>query len=257
MSKTEYSPEIYWDEVAIRIQERKQESFLAGDDEPYYHYKRRLFLKLLHAMPVKGKKVLEIGSGPGGNLLEMINDQPAELTGTDISEAMVELATKRVNEHAARIIKINGENLPFENNSFDIAFTATVLQHITDDKKAAALIKEMCRATTGDIYIYERIERKRKENFSNTGRTVNEYAVHFNNGGFILQDKKFLPLQASYFVCGAIRKLFNKRNRKEGERLSRVSVLLQRVTLPVTKLLDKILKPKRGLAMLHFKKAVL
>ena len=57
MSK-KYHPEEYWTEVADRIASRKDENVIAGDDEPYYRYKRKKFLNLLHQVPFKGKTVL-------------------------------------------------------------------------------------------------------------------------------------------------------------------------------------------------------
>ena len=254
MPEMEYNAEQYWDEIAGRITQQKTGSFLAGDNEPYYQHKRNLFLQLLHTIPVKNKKVLEVGSGPGGNLLEISKSKPARLTGVDISGQMIELSSTRIKDTGIEVVKINGESLPFGANEFDIVFTVTVLQHITDDGKAASLVRDMCRVTSQDIYIFERIERKKKKFFSNTGRTVNEYVQYFNAGGFLLEGKRFLPLRTSYAVCGAIRKVFNRRTRKEGEKLSSLSVFLQKLTLPLTRQLDKIISPKRDLAMLHFKR---
>ncbi|MBC36107.1 MAG: hypothetical protein CL663_08720 [Bacteroidetes bacterium] len=69
-----YHPEKYWSEVGSRIQEREQgKNVIAGDDEPFYRYKRVKFLKLLKEIDFDRKKVLEVGCGPGGNLLEMHN----------------------------------------------------------------------------------------------------------------------------------------------------------------------------------------
>jgi len=39
---------IYWDKVAKSIEARDGGSLIAGDDEPYCRYKRRLFLKLFN-----------------------------------------------------------------------------------------------------------------------------------------------------------------------------------------------------------------
>lgn len=60
-----YHPEPYWSEVAQKIKTREGVNVIAGDDEPYYRYKRKRFLKLLNSVDFAGKSVLEIGSGPG------------------------------------------------------------------------------------------------------------------------------------------------------------------------------------------------
>jgi hypothetical protein len=72
--------------------------------------------------------------------------------------------------------------------------------------------------------------------------------------GFGLVEQKSLELQASYYVCGAIRKLFNPRSRKEGEKPTKVSILLQQLTLPFTKLLDHIVPSHRDVTSMRFKK---
>jgi hypothetical protein len=106
------------------------------------------------------------------------------------------------------------------------------------------------------LIIFERIENKIKGHESNTGRPVEFYSSWFKENGFILTETKFLKIQASYYVCGAIRKLFNKKTRKEGEPISKTSYLLQAFALRITKFLDKIITSKRDLGMLHFKKKI-
>jgi ubiquinone/menaquinone biosynthesis C-methylase UbiE len=91
-----YHPEKYWTEVGQRIQERDQgENVIAGDDEPYYRYKRERFLSMLKTVDVSNKSVLEIGCGPGGNLLELLQTNVKSLAGVDISQQMVNLAKKK------------------------------------------------------------------------------------------------------------------------------------------------------------------
>jgi hypothetical protein len=63
-----YDVESYWNEVANNIEQRKGVKIIAGDDEPFYRYKRKRFLKLLELININGKSGLEIGSCPGGNL---------------------------------------------------------------------------------------------------------------------------------------------------------------------------------------------
>ena len=45
-----YNPETYWSEVAKRIKSRKGKNIIAGDDEPFYRYKRKKFLKMLNSL---------------------------------------------------------------------------------------------------------------------------------------------------------------------------------------------------------------
>jgi ubiquinone/menaquinone biosynthesis C-methylase UbiE len=255
MSSDKYIPGSYWDEVARQIKLRKGRNLVAGDDEPYYKYKRNKFLTLLNSIKFAGKKVLEVGSGPGGNLLEIYNHRPAALYGADISDEMIELSQKNTGNRNITVVKTNGSNLPFSPGYFDIVITATVLQHIPDEKMLTMLIENMCRVAATDIYIFERIERKKMIAETNTGRTVNQYAGHFTCNNFYLYEARFAYLHTSYTVCGFIRKIFNRRTRREGEPETRLSAVIQKIVLPLTKMLDNIFKRKRDLAMLHFKRA--
>ena len=97
-SSPNYHPEPYWSKVAKRIKERQGADVIAGDDEPYYRYKRERFLQMLSSVEFNGHSVLEIGHGPGGNL-RYIADRfsPSKLMGVDISSDMVELARANYN----------------------------------------------------------------------------------------------------------------------------------------------------------------
>src|SRR5258705_9731929 len=107
-----YIPEKYWDAVAVELSQRKENNFLAGDDDPFYTYKRKKFLRLLSNISFKGKKILEIGCGPGGNLLEIYKQQPAQLTGCDISDEMLKVCKEKIANRDIELVKTDG-NLPF------------------------------------------------------------------------------------------------------------------------------------------------
>lgn len=248
---TKYHPEQYWSEVGELINQRDGTNVIAGDDEPYYHYKRVEFLKLLHSFDFKGKNVLEVGSGPGGNLLEVYKHQPAKVMGADISQTMVDLANKNTPD-AIRIVKVDGTQLPFEDKSLDAVFTATVLQHNTDEQMLMALMHEIARISGDRVILFERIENTILGDDLCLGRPVNYYAQIMKSQGFELVKTDFINIRVSYYVCGAIRKLLNPKDRKEGEPLTPFSVSLQKFTLAITKVLDKIFTSKKDLAKLEF-----
>ena len=52
MTNAEYKPEKYWSQVAERIEDRESNNVIAGDDEPFYRYKRAEFLKLLSEIDI-------------------------------------------------------------------------------------------------------------------------------------------------------------------------------------------------------------
>ncbi len=255
VSEKNYHPEPYWTEVAERIAAREENNVVAGDDEPYYRYKRKKFLEMLHAIDFDGKKVLEVGSGPGGNLFEILtNHQPAEVRGVDISDKMIALARKNLSKFDVKFSKTDGNILPFEDNTFDIVFSATVLQHNTDDKMWRQMIAEMSRISKKTVVVFEQIEEGIEGDDLCMGRPVVYYADIFGKNGMTLRYSKFINIRVSYFVCGLIRKLLNPSSRQEGEPLNRLSVFLQKITLPITSFLDLVFRSEKDLGQLYFEK---
>ena len=254
MKNQDYTPEKYWTEVAKRIKKRDSgNNVIAGDDEPYYRYKRNRFLELLHEVHFEEQDVLEIGCGPGGNLLEIREHKPKRLVGVDISEEMVKLAKNKMPADI-ELIKIDGTSLPFADAEFDIVFTATVLQHNTDSVMLTQLISELSRVSNDNVYLFERIENEIKGDQSCLGRPVNYYSNIMNDNGFELVDTKFINIRTSYYVSGAIRKGMNSSHRKEGEPLNKISTIMQRISLPVTKKLDRIFLSKKDLCRMEYKR---
>lgn len=251
MSQNSYHPEEYWSEVAGRISSREGGNVIAGDDEPYYRYKRERFLDLLNGVDFKGKSVLEIGCGPGGNLNTIWKMGPKRLVGVDISQNMTELARSN-NDPAVEIIKINGTQLPFADGEFDIVFTATVLQHNTDEQMLLAIMKELARVSGDKVYLFERIENEIKGDELCYGRPVSYYANVLGKEGFELKSEQFINIRTSYYVSGGIRKMFNPGTRKEGEPMTKTAVALQNLSLPVTRVLDKVFTSRKDVARLEF-----
>ncbi len=249
-----YNPETYWSEVAKRIQKREKGNVVAGDDSPYYRYKRKQFLNLLNRIEFKHKKVMEIGHGPGGNLLEIMKHNPESLTGVDISDDMIVLAKENLQSDQITFKKTNGTTIDAPDRSYDIVFAATVLQHNSDEEMMKAMFQEMFRVSNDAVVIFERIEKQIKGDELCVGRPVDYYESIGIAMGFKLVKTNFINIQISYLVCGAIRKLFNPEQRKEGEKLNKVSIFLQNVALPVTSILDKIFKTKRDLGKLVFER---
>ena len=246
-----YHPEPYWSDVAKRIKSRKGKNVIAGDDEPYYRYKRERFLALLNEVDFKGKSVLEIGSGPGGNLNELLAKSPASLTGVDISSEMIDLAKSHL-PSSINLVKVDGTSLPFADQSFDIVFTATVLQHNTDEGMLKQLMAEICRVAKEKVLLFERIEDEVTGDELCYGRPVSYYSAICQQHGFSLASTKFINIRASYYVGGAIRKGLNPKTRVEGEPLNGLSVFLQKATLPVTRVFDKVFTSRKDVARLEF-----
>jgi ubiquinone/menaquinone biosynthesis C-methylase UbiE len=251
MTTANYHPEEYWSEVGKRIEERKGKNVVAGDDEPYYRYKREEFLKLLKEVAFKDKSVLEIGNGPGGNLVEIYKLLPKRLVGVDISEQMVKLAKEKVSKEV-EVIKIDGTTLPFKDKEFDLVFTATVLQHNTDEEMLKKLVKELSRVSKSRVILFERVENEIKGDDLCQGRPIKYYETLLKESGFKLRSTKFINIRISYYVSGMIRKGLNRRDRKEGEKLNFISEMLQKISLPITSIIDKVVKSNKDVCRIEF-----
>jgi hypothetical protein len=252
-AKKEYHPEPYWSEVAGRIAAREGRNVIAGDDEPYYRYKRERFLELLHSVDFSFKKVLEVGPGPGGNLSEVLRQNPAELHGADISQDMIDLASRHLDDERVKLTKIDGRHLPFPNNYFDIVFTATVLQHNTDEAMLKQILSEICRVSNDRVILFEMVAPEISGDELCMSRPPGYYADLVRPHDYELREIEHINIYTSYMLAGFTRKLLNPRSRREGEPLTPLSLTVQRLGLPLTRKLDNIFKVKKDVARMVFR----
>ena len=252
METSTYHPEPYWSQVAREIVSRETGNVVAGDDEPYYRYKREKFLGLLLELPFRGKSVLEVGPGPGGNLLALERKGgQARLAGCDISDVMLKIARERVSP-ATELFKTDGTRLPFADGEFDVVFSATVLQHNSDEAMFRGLLAEMARVATNEVVLFEQVDRRVSGDALRVARPVAVYAERMEDLGFRLLDRQMIQIVASYYVSGAIRKVCNPRSRREGEPPTALANALQRMTLPITSVVDRYIGRELDLARMHF-----
>lgn len=254
-----YKPEIYWSSVAEEINKRG-ENYIAGDNNPYYRYKRLKFLqKFLYTINFQSKAVLEVGCGPGGNLKQLAtNLSPKEIFGADISQNMIDIASKNLGLYEnVTLNKIDGTKLPYADKSIDISFTVTVLQHNTDEVMLASLIKDLCRVTESTIIIMEDIGLSETLGGGGSwiGRKVETYESFFAKHGFELSEKQFLNTKISRFwyqSLFALYKRFIAKQHKEGDPIGFLPELIMGLPMPLTRLLDNIFPEKKNLAKLVF-----
>ena len=126
----------------------------------------QLLLRLLK--PVQGERVLDIGCGTG-NHLRMFLDMGLDITGLDPSPYMLDIARKKLG-HRVELHHGWAEDLPFEDNSFDIATLITTLEFVDEAHMA---LQEACRVAKDRVllgvlnrYAIKGIERRIKGIFS-------------------------------------------------------------------------------------------
>jgi ubiquinone/menaquinone biosynthesis C-methylase UbiE len=89
--------------------------------------------------PSSGGRLLEVGCGTG-HWSEYFLQRGFEVRGVDVSESMVAIARRR--EIAVNFGVADAMQLPFDDESFDVAAAITVLEFATD---APSVVSEMAR----------------------------------------------------------------------------------------------------------------
>jgi 2-polyprenyl-6-hydroxyphenyl methylase/3-demethylubiquinone-9 3-methyltransferase len=115
---------------------------------------------ILETIKINSEKInaLEVGCG-GGILTEEIAKMGFITTGIDPSVQSLNIAIKHAKESNLKIKyeKGTGENLPFQNNSFDVVFCCDVLEHVRDLPKVISEISRVLK--NGGIFIYDTFNR--------------------------------------------------------------------------------------------------
>jgi ubiquinone/menaquinone biosynthesis C-methylase UbiE len=225
---------------------------VAGDDDPYHRYKREKFVRdFLPKIGVEGKTVMELGCGPGGNLKELAKRRPAQLIGVDISDDMLKLAGESLTEVTLK--KTDGHTLPFSDRSVDLAYTVTVLQHNVTPVELNRLAGELSRVAKDQIICVEDIgtTTHAEPGVTYVTRPVSAYREAFASHGFTLTSTTPLGLKASRFVRKAVGKVI-LRNHPEGEPITGLANLLLKATMPVTRILDRIIPDNGDVTLMVF-----
>ncbi len=108
---------------------------------------------------LRGKKVLDIGSGSGSSAFVMIDKGAKSVQGVEPNAEFVELAEMRARDegfqNSALFLHVkNTTKLPFEDNKFDIVTFSAVLEHIHPNLRQD-IIKEAYRCLTpGGLLIF-------------------------------------------------------------------------------------------------------
>lgn len=250
-----YDPQVYWSRVAEEIQKRG-ENVIAGDDNPYYRYKRRKFLKsFLDTIDFQSRNVLEVGCGPGGNLRHIAEHHaPKKIYGADVSPKMLEVAAKNLSTYNVSLAKIDGAHLPYPDQEMDVSLTVTVLQHNSDENTFKSLAKELARVTKKMLVIMEDIGSGHSDTGEWILRSVDTYRSVFEPCGFVLSELRFLNTKISRKWYQSIQDHLISPRHQEGDPISPSMRFLIGLPIPLTRILDEIYREKGNLARMVFQR---
>ncbi len=131
------------------------EEFFEAGEQGY----RRLVEPELRALGVDpcGKRLLELGCGVG-RMTRAFAQRFGRVVAVDISGEMLRLGRSYL-AGVANVdwAQVSGVDLaPFQDGSFDVAFTHLVLQHVPDEETALDLVREMLRVLRpGGVFLIE------------------------------------------------------------------------------------------------------
>ena len=126
-----------------------QEYFREIEQQRYkYHYHLPDQFQRISRKGVAGKRMLEIGCGIGIDAMSLARLEFAEVVGLDLTEQGVRLATERASADGIenlRFVVGDGENLDFEDSSFDFVYSFGVIHHTPRIEKAVAEIHRVLK----------------------------------------------------------------------------------------------------------------
>ncbi len=115
--------------------------------------RQRATLRLLRQQgmyPLRGKRILEVGCGSGGVLLEFLGygAEPHLLHGVDLLPDRLQDARRRL-PHLP-LVCADAQSLPYPSVSFDLVLQYTVFSSVLDDGVKTSLAREMLRVLKPD-----------------------------------------------------------------------------------------------------------
>lgn len=147
-----------FDQFALEYQQQHAASIrLSGETPDFFaQYKIDDVAARLARSGVKPRRILDFGAGVGNSLGPMRAAFPdSEITLLDPSSQSLDIARKRF-PGQADFRHFDGETIPYDDASFDLAFAACVFHHIPEDLHLG-LIKEIERVLTGggSFFLFE------------------------------------------------------------------------------------------------------
>jgi len=136
-----------------------------GINPPRFGYFRDALTRQLGLRP-EALSALDVGCG-GGILSEEFAKLGCRVTGIDPSAPSLDAARKHAAHEGLTIEyrQANGENIPFDANSFDVVICCDVLEHVDDLEKT---IHEVARVLKpGGMFCYDTINRTEESRKAN------------------------------------------------------------------------------------------
>ena len=111
----------------------------------------------LSARGFRGGRIIDVGCGPGATALVLAERFPnSQVLGVDLSEPLLRIATQHAQDAAmgerVRFEKVDAHELPYDDDSFDVALTLNTVHLVTDPVRTLNEIERVL-APGGFVFI--------------------------------------------------------------------------------------------------------
>jgi SAM-dependent methyltransferase len=111
------------------------------DDHWWYSGRRRVIDQVLRGLDLPGDtEILDAGCGSGRNMVELA--RLGTVTGLELADASVAKARSR---GVGRVVQGTLEAMPFDDDSFDLAVSFDVIEHLDNDRAALRELRRVVR----------------------------------------------------------------------------------------------------------------
>jgi len=162
LEKTKNKVADYWNKASCGTEfineEKYSKEYFEAIEEFRYTIEPEIF-SFAQFTRFRGKKILEVGVGAGTDFLQFVR-AGAEVYGIDLTQESIENTQKRLNLYSlsAKDLRVaDAENLPYEDDSFDLVYSWGVIHHSPNPIRC---LEEIIRVTKPQgsikIMIYHR-----------------------------------------------------------------------------------------------------
>lgn len=140
MNDEKYVVKQYSDDSALNIRKRLHEKYSVNKKS----FGTWIFEQ--YDLPIEGK-ILELGSGNGDMWQAHIDEicKKSSIILSDFSGGMVDILRNKYQSINIEIKKINIQNIPFDDNSFDVVIANAMLYHVPNLEKAIKEVKRILK----------------------------------------------------------------------------------------------------------------
>lgn len=174
-----------------------------GGENGKYSVAMNEVLKLLNEAPNLEGKVLDLGLGKG-QIAEWMTEKGASVTSIGLEIDSYGADLDKLVKKGISIIESDVENMPFNNETYDIVIASHILEHIGNLSKS---LEEIHRVLKKEGWLYVFIPPYNAGVISghvNTGWNIGQLMYVLLLNGFNVKDGQFI--KGDYSVCGYVKK---------------------------------------------------